>query len=90
MFKDAVKLLLLNGCSIDYCKVSLCNLNQFMERQGFQVTSDNPIYYCSEIYPPNELDNAVSRFCFITRLIRNEYKRQSEELQRLSDEVQSS
>lgn len=81
MFKESVKTLLLNGCNIDFCKVSISYLNQFMERDAIQVHSDNPLYLCSHIYKLYELDIAVARFCFITRLIKNEHKRQSEKLQ---------
>jgi hypothetical protein len=63
--KQQYKELLLDGSSIEYKKISICNIKNHLKtfnnyRPLYQVHSDNPKMKFSDLY--NNLDDAVDKF----------------------------
>ena len=72
MLKKSLITLLKSGIDVNYGKISLCSLQNYHKRTGWQVHSDEEFYRTSEIYKLEDLEIAVARFIFIRRFIKNE------------------
>lgn len=74
--KDNIIALLKAGCNVSYHKVSISDCTHFTEnnvikRYGWQVHSEERDYLVSEFFPNNELEDAVSRFLFIRKVVKD-------------------
>lgn len=74
--KESIIALLKAGFNLNYYKISISNVTHFTEdnvikRHGWQVHSDERGYMTSEFYTNSQLDEAVSRFLFLRKVVKD-------------------
>jgi hypothetical protein len=74
--KEHLMSLLKAGCNVNYNKISISNVTHFTEdniikRHGWQVHSEEREYLTSEFYKNIELEEAVARFLFLRKVVKD-------------------